>query len=378
MRSAIVGAVLALVDRDRDGHVRLEPHDLGLASALYGWNWDYQLLVGLRRPRRPPAAQITRLLDHDPYVGAWSGIYFGSARSTARPVPIIGATPGAAVAPPLLSGHGLSAGERDRARREHPRRAAQARRRHRVGQCRRASRPRGCESSAPRRCRRSVRAGFHTTMGTGAVVPYQLIPAAQRNLQGSPVARTAGRARAHAAVIGARRCARSNRSTRRSTLRRAAAATARAGSPGCSGRPRSSTTARWAPRPPLLGVALGVGALGALALTLARIGATPPPRARAAQDPRLHAPPARRGRHVAVDHRDRDRDRARCAPGHPRRSRVVGRRSRGRSTPSRRPTVPVLTIVAIGAGALVLAVVVALVPGWQAARTPTAPLLREQ
>jgi hypothetical protein len=40
------------------------------------------------------------------------------------------------------------------------------------------------------------------------------------------------------------------------------------------------------------------------------------------------------------------------------------------------PTVPVLSIVLIVVGALVLANVVAAIPGWVAGRTPTAPLLR--
>ena len=42
------------------------------------------------------------------------------------------------------------------------------------------------------------------------------------------------------------------------------------------------------------------------------------------------------------------------------------------------PTIPALTVVLIGLGALTLAIVVAAVPGRIAARTPTASLLRAE
>lgn len=73
--------------------------------ALYGWNWTYALSSGQVEIDRAHAAAV---LDHDPEVAAWTGVWFGAGRIDGLTVPLIGATPNAAVAPPLLSGHGLS------------------------------------------------------------------------------------------------------------------------------------------------------------------------------------------------------------------------------------------------------------------------------
>ncbi len=47
------------------------------------------------------------LLDHDRYVSQWSGIYTTQLDIDGQAVPVLGESPGATVAPPLLSGHGL-------------------------------------------------------------------------------------------------------------------------------------------------------------------------------------------------------------------------------------------------------------------------------
>jgi len=70
---------------------------------LYGWNWDYVLASGGDIPQR----QVTTLLDHDRYIAQWSGIYTGLLAIDGQNVPVLGESPNAAVAPPLLSGHGL-------------------------------------------------------------------------------------------------------------------------------------------------------------------------------------------------------------------------------------------------------------------------------
>jgi hypothetical protein len=75
--------------------------------ALYGWNWDYMLAAGGDIPQ----AQATRLLDHDRYVSQWSGAYAASLPLGGEDVPVLGESPDAAVAPPLLSGHGLEASD---------------------------------------------------------------------------------------------------------------------------------------------------------------------------------------------------------------------------------------------------------------------------
>ena len=47
--------------------------------SLYGWNWDYALLAGFSAAENLPAAETTSLLDHDPVVAHWAGVYFESA-----------------------------------------------------------------------------------------------------------------------------------------------------------------------------------------------------------------------------------------------------------------------------------------------------------
>jgi hypothetical protein len=76
--------------------------------ALYGWNWGYEL----NTPEGGdyiPEHQAAQLLEHDPLVAAWTGVYFDSLRVGGLTIPIIGETPGASVGPPLLSGHILEA-----------------------------------------------------------------------------------------------------------------------------------------------------------------------------------------------------------------------------------------------------------------------------
>ena len=107
VRSAIVGAVLAIVVVTSTVTFGSSLHALVSRPALYGWNWNYQLLSGFAGQEDMPQQQVATLLDHDRYVSAWSGIYFAGASIDGQPVPVIGTNPGAPVAPPLLSGHGF-------------------------------------------------------------------------------------------------------------------------------------------------------------------------------------------------------------------------------------------------------------------------------
>jgi hypothetical protein len=103
VRSAILGAataVLVVVATVTFG-ARLD--SLVSHPPLYGWNWDYVLASGGDIPQR----QVTTLLDHDRYIAQWSGIYTGLLAIDGQNVPVLGESPNAAVAPPLLSGHGL-------------------------------------------------------------------------------------------------------------------------------------------------------------------------------------------------------------------------------------------------------------------------------
>ena len=69
---------------------------------LYGWNWDYALFAG---GGDLPAQVGPRYKDS--LVTAWSGAYFGQLEIDGEEVQVMGANPGATVAPPVLSGHGF-------------------------------------------------------------------------------------------------------------------------------------------------------------------------------------------------------------------------------------------------------------------------------
>lgn len=108
-RSAILGAALAVGVAIATVTFGASLTTLVSHPALYGWNWDYELLSGYGGQQDLPQHQTTTLLHHDPYVAASTGIYYSRLKVNGRAVPVIGTSPNASVAPPLLSGHGLEA-----------------------------------------------------------------------------------------------------------------------------------------------------------------------------------------------------------------------------------------------------------------------------
>ena len=108
VRSAILGAILAVTVVVATVTFGSSLDTLVSHPALYGWNWNYDIDGGGGLGDVPgPAA--TKLLNADPLVQSWTGIYYSTLTLDGVNVPVMGATPGAAVAPPLLSGHGLQA-----------------------------------------------------------------------------------------------------------------------------------------------------------------------------------------------------------------------------------------------------------------------------
>lgn len=181
VRSAIVGAVLALMVVTTTFTFGASLNSLVTHPALYGWNWDYELSgQGGDLP-----SQIEPLLDQDHLVAEWSAVYFGELSIDGQLVPVMGGTPGAVVAPPLLSGHGLDAPD------EAVLGAATLTELHKqVGG---TVEVRAAAGAVPTRLRIVGTAtmpaiggvagggGTHLEMGSGALVPYQLIPAGERN-----------------------------------------------------------------------------------------------------------------------------------------------------------------------------------------------------
>jgi len=106
VRSALLGSVLAV-----SVVVSTLTFGSGLRAlvthpALYGWNWSYAI-EEMGGGSLPPKAE--KLLDHDPDVASWTGFDFANAQIDGQTVPILLGTAGASVSPPILSGQHLEA-----------------------------------------------------------------------------------------------------------------------------------------------------------------------------------------------------------------------------------------------------------------------------
>jgi hypothetical protein len=108
VRSTILGAMLALIVLVSTVTFGTSLDTLISHPALYGWNWNYELSGG-GGIGTIPQQRAARLLDHDPVVAAWSSVYFGSVQMDGQVVPVLGQNVHPAVSPRLLSGHGLDA-----------------------------------------------------------------------------------------------------------------------------------------------------------------------------------------------------------------------------------------------------------------------------
>jgi hypothetical protein len=109
VRSALLGSVIAVVVVTASITFGSSLGVLVSHPPLYGWNWNYALLAGFSAAENLPAAETTSLLDHDPVVARWAGVYFETMELDGQAVPVLASSPNAPVSPPLLSGHGLQA-----------------------------------------------------------------------------------------------------------------------------------------------------------------------------------------------------------------------------------------------------------------------------
>jgi hypothetical protein len=176
VRSAILGTVLAAVVLMATVTFGASLQALVSHPALYGWNWTYALSSGVVYI---PGDRAAALLDHDPDVAAWTGVWFDTAQIDGQTVPVIGARTGAPVGPPLLSGHGLE-GPGDVVLGA----TTLAQLHKRPGDFVTVS----DGAAHPFRLRIAgvatlpslgVASTLHTEMGVGALLPYQLIPGAR-------------------------------------------------------------------------------------------------------------------------------------------------------------------------------------------------------
>jgi len=182
VRSAILGALMAVLVVTATITFGASLSTLVSNPPLYGWNWDYALFAG----GGDIPAQVGPLLNQDRLVTAWSGVYFGQLDIDGQRVQVMGANPGATVAPPVLSGHGF-----DRADQVVLGNLTLAALHKRVGE--------KVEVNAPGTRPTQLlivgtatmpafggTGGTHMEMGEGALLAYQLIPAAQRNPYDQP------------------------------------------------------------------------------------------------------------------------------------------------------------------------------------------------
>jgi hypothetical protein len=109
VRSAILGTVLAVTVLVATVTFAASLDSLVSRPALYGWNWNYALLAGFGGAEDLPGHQIAKFLNEDPDISAWSGVNVANAKLDGQRVDALAERPGAPVAPPVLSGHGLEA-----------------------------------------------------------------------------------------------------------------------------------------------------------------------------------------------------------------------------------------------------------------------------
>ncbi len=109
VRSAALGAVLAIAVLVATITFGASLDALVSHPSLYGWNWNYAMLASFGGAEDLPAHQIAVLLNEDHYIQQWSGVNFTKATLDGQAVAVATARPGARVVPPVLSGHGLDA-----------------------------------------------------------------------------------------------------------------------------------------------------------------------------------------------------------------------------------------------------------------------------
>jgi hypothetical protein len=363
-------------------------HTLVSSPPLYGWNWNYML-----NPSSDVPPQTLKLLDHDPDVSGWTGVGYSNAEIDGQTVPFLISGIRPEVAPPILSGHDLEANDQIVLG------AATLAVLHKhVGQTVMfgIGTPKNGPLYIPPTPLRIVGSatfpavGYssfvsdHTSMGTGALVPTGLIPAAFNRAINGPDPILGG-----PALVFVRLRSGISAGAGRANLQRIAQAADKvlAADPNAVGnnvtvlgvqRPVQIVNYRSiGSTPVILAVGLAVGAIVALALTLV----------------------------ASVRHRRRDLAMLKALGFTPRQLAavvawqstitaivgvvvgvplgiVIGRQlwtvfARNiNAVPD--PTVPVVSVVLVALGALVFANVVAAIPGRVAARTPTAMVLRAE
>ena len=186
VRSAMLGAALAILVIIATVTFGTSLNALVSHPALYGWNWNYEL-ESAEGGGYIPGHEASQLLSRDRDVAAWTGVYFDSLRIDGQTVPIIGESPPSTVGPPVQSGHALQA------RNQIVLGATTLADLHkRVGDTVKASYGTSSTETTLRIVGTATMPavgpglGLHLSMGTGAVVSDLFIPAGVRNPASGP------------------------------------------------------------------------------------------------------------------------------------------------------------------------------------------------
>jgi FtsX-like permease family len=375
VRSAIFGTVVAVVVLVSALTFGNSLDALVSHPSLYGWNWDYSLTANAGYGDIPLAAARAGFA-RDPSVSAWAGGYYSVLPVDGQEVPVLGWYPNAALGLSMLSGHGLQTSDQV---------VLGAETLHDLGK--KLGDTVVVTSGSARRTLSIVGTatmptvgvghGLHLSMGTGAVLDYELIPALDRNIQQEtafsgpnvifarfrPGARSAAALQALEKVVDGLN-----------------AATGGHGNVLLSGPEHPGQIVDYramGETPAFLAAGLGLGAVSALGLTLAASV-----RRRWRDLALLKALGFTRGQlATAVAWQASVSVVIGTAIGIPA-GLLLGRWLWGvfadelYAVP--RASVPAWSIVAVGVGALVMANVVALLPARRAARVPTALVLRSE
>jgi hypothetical protein len=373
VRSAILGAVLAVVVVITTVTFGSSLNTLVSHPALYGWNWNDEIDGG-GGLGDIPAHSVARLLNADPLVGGWTGIYFSTLEIDGTSVPVMGGSPHASVGPRLLSGQAFDA------RNEVVLGASTLAQLHKhVGDTVTVGAP-GTRLTTLRIVGTAtmpsigVAGSSHLEMGTGALLSYTLIPPKARNVfdvqhSGPNVVLVRFEKGVNPAAGFA---------SLQSIVRKNPQIKDDGGTVFGVERPAEILNYRTlGTTPTLLGVALAAGAVIALGLTLV----TSVRRRRTDLALLKSLGFTKRQLASAIAWQASVAAGIGCVVGIPL-GIAIGRFlwdlfvRQINAVPD--PTIPTWSIVLIGVGAVILANLVAAVPGRIAARTPTAQLLRSE
>jgi len=373
VRSAILGAVLAVVVVIATITFGSSMNTLVSHPALYGWNWSADIDGG-GGLGDVPAHNVARLLNADPLVGGWTGVYYSTLQIDGVNVPVMGGSPGASVGPPLLSGHAFDASNQVVLG------ASTLAQLHKhVGDTVTVGAP-GTGLTTLRIVGTAtmpsigVVGSSHLEMGSGALLSYTLIPPKARNVFDVP--QTGPNAVLVRFKAGTNPAA--GFASLQSIVRKNSQIKGDGGSVLAVQRPAEILNYRTlGTTPTILGVALAAGAVIALGLTLV----TSVRRRRTDLALLKSLGFTRRQLAAAIAWQASVAVVIGCLIGIPL-GIALGRSlwdlfvHQINAVPD--PTIPTWSIVLIGVGAVILANVVAAIPGRIAANTPTAQLLRSE